>query len=223
MSFSKTEQFILKFSLILQNILFIALIIRKINIPLPSFKLNTMANKRTFEVAFVGLKPGVHEFNYELDEKFFAEKGIQDFQYPVAHVRMLLEKNSSFMLLKFEVGGKAVVTCDRCGNPLSIELWDEFNMLVKLVDNPEEMNEQEEDPDVFYLSRNESHLSVGDWVYEFALLSIPFQKMCAPDKIGGPQCNKEVLDKLKEMETKHEEHNANALWKGLDQFKNNNN
>jgi len=47
--------------------------------------------------------------------------------------------------------------------------------------------------------------------------------MCAPDKIGGPQCNKEVLDKLKEMETKQEEHNANALWKGLDQFKNNNN
>ena len=182
-----------------------------------------MANKRTFEVAFVGLKPGVHEFNYELDEKFFAEKGVPDFQYPVAHVKMLLEKNSSFMLLKFEVGGTAVVTCDRCGNPLPIDLWDEFNMLVKLVDNPDEMNEQEEDPDVFYLSRNESHLNVGDWMYEFALLSIPFQKMCAADKIGGPQCNKEVLDKLKEMETKQEEHNANALWKGLDQFKNNNN
>lgn len=182
-----------------------------------------MANKRTFEVAFVGLKPGVHEFNYDLDEKFFADKGVQDIQYPVANVKMLLEKNSGFMLLKFEVGGTAVVTCDRCGNPLSIDLWDEFNMLVKLVDNPDEMNEQEEDPDVYYISRNESHLNVGDWIYEFALLSVPFQKMCPPDKIGGPQCNLEVLNKLKEMESKHEEHNANALWKGLDQFKNNNN
>ena len=30
-----------------------------------------------------------------------------------------------------------------------IDLWDEFKTLVKLVDNAEEMNEQEEDPDVF--------------------------------------------------------------------------
>lgn len=216
-------QLLTKISSIPQNILLKLLKIDKIDLPLPSFKLNAMANRRAFEVAFVGLKPGVHEFNYELDEKFFAERGVQDFQHPIAKVKMLLEKHSGFMLLKFEVGGNATVTCDRCGNPLPIDLWDEFNMLVKLVDNPEEMNEQEEDPDVCYISRNESHLSVGDWIYEFVLLSIPFQKMCTPEKIGGPQCNKEVLEKLKEMETKHAENNANALWKGLDQFKPNNN
>ena len=180
-----------------------------------------MANKRAFEVAFVGLKPGVHEFNYELDDKFFAERGSPDFKNPMAHVKMTLEKNTGFMLLKFEVGGKADFICDRCGNSLNIDLWDEFKLLVKLVDNPEEMNNQEEDPDVFYLSRSESHLSVGDWIYEFVLLSVPFQKMCSPDKIGGPQCNNEVLEKLKEMESKHEENNAKALWKGLEKFKDN--
>ena len=31
----------------------------------------------------------------------------------------------------------------------------------------------------------------------------------------------EVLEKLKAMEAKHIEHNANALWKGLDKFKDN--
>ena len=178
---------------------------------------------RTFEVAFVGLKPGIHEFNYELDNKFFAEKGIEDLHISQAQVKMTLEKNTGFMLLKFEVGGKADVVCDRCGNNLTIDLWDEFKMLVKLVENPEEMNDQEEDPDVFYISRNESHLHVSDWIYEFVILSIPMQKMCSPDKIGGTHCNNEVLEKLKEMETKHAEHNANALWKGLDKFKESNN
>jgi hypothetical protein len=38
-----------------------------------------MANRRAFEIAFVGLKPGVHEFNYELNDQFFVEKGAQDF------------------------------------------------------------------------------------------------------------------------------------------------
>jgi hypothetical protein len=64
-----------------------------------------MAGKRAFEIAFVGLKPGIHEFNYVVDNKFFAEKGFQDFQYPVAHVKMLLEKNSR-AATAFTVPGK---------------------------------------------------------------------------------------------------------------------
>ncbi|MEO7265763.1 MAG: DUF177 domain-containing protein [Ferruginibacter sp.] len=180
-----------------------------------------MANRREFEIAFVGLKPGIHEFSYALDDKFFIEKGAQDFANAKANVKLSLEKNTGFMLLKFEVGGKADVTCDRCGNQLMMELWDEFKMLVKLVDNPDEMNLQEEDPDVYYISRTESHLDVSDWIYEFVMLSVPMQRMCSPELMGGPQCNNEVLEKLKEMEVKDIEHNANNLWKGLDKFKEN--
>jgi len=179
-----------------------------------------MANKRAFEIAFVGLKPGVHQFNYDLDDKFFAEKGAEDFNNAQANVKLSLEKNTGFMLLKFEVGGKADVSCDRCGNPLTMDLWDEFNVVVKLVDNPDEMNMNEEDPDVFYIARTESHLEVSDWLYEFAMLSVPTQRMCAEDEKGGSKCNNEVLEKLRQMEVK-EEHNANTLWKGLDKFKEN--
>ena len=178
-----------------------------------------MAYRREFEIAFVGLKPGIHEFNYELSDSFFVEKGAQDFANATANVKLLLEKNTGFMLLKFEVGGKADVTCDRCGNSLKLDLWDEFKMLVKLVDNPDEMNRDEEDPDVFYISRTESHLDVSDWIYEFVMLSVPMQRMCSKEEMGGPQCNNEVLEKLKEMEVKNIEHNANNLWKGLDKFK----
>ena len=186
-----------------------------------SFKLNAMANRRAFEIAFVGLKPGIHQFSYDVDSKFFKEKGAEDFSDATANVKLSLEKNTGFMLLKFEIGGKAEVTCDRCGNPLKMDLWDEFKMLVKLVDNPEEMNNQEEDPDVFYISRTESHINVSDWIYEFVILSIPMQRMCSKEEMGGPQCNNEVLEKLKAMESRQVEHNANALWKGLEKFKDN--
>ncbi len=196
-------------------------IIKIFDLPSPSFKLNAMANRRAFEIAFVGLKPGVHEFNYDLNNQFFIDKGAVDYTNATANVKLLLEKNTGFMLLKFEIGGKADVNCDRCGNPLKMDLWDEFKMLVKLVDNPEEMNEQEEDPDVFYLSRTESHLDVSNWLYEFVTLSIPMQRMCSPEEMGGPQCNNEVLRKLKDMEAKTMENNANTLWKGLDKFKDN--
>lgn len=178
-----------------------------------------MGKRREFEIAFVGLKPGIHEFTYEVEDSFFAEVESRDFNNCSALVKLQLDKKSSFMLLKFEVGGTSDVDCDRCGNKLTMELWDEFNMVVKMVENPEEMNEREEDPDVFYISKTESHLRLNDWIYEFVSLSIPFQKSCSEEEMGGAKCNLEVLAKLNEMKVSEEARNANALWKDLDQFK----
>lgn len=179
-----------------------------------------MGKRKAFEIAFVGLKPGIHEFTYEVNDDFFTEIENREFENCIAVVKVQLDKKSSFLMLKFEVGGKADVTCDRCGNTLNKDLWDEFNMLVKMVDNPEEMNQLEEDPDVFYISKTESHLHLNDWMFEFVSLSVPNQKMCTEEEFGGDKCNKEVLEKLKAMEVKEVENNANAIWKGLENFKN---
>ena len=56
-----------------------------------------MSGRREYDIAFVGLKPGVHEFNYEIDEKFFVNYPPGDFSNIVAKVRLMLEKNTSFM------------------------------------------------------------------------------------------------------------------------------
>ena len=177
-----------------------------------------MSHRREFEIAFVGLKPGNHIFEYRIDDKFFVPYGEQDFINCTANIKLNLEKNAGFMLLKFDVDGKAEVNCDRCGNSLPMQLWDEFTLIVKLVDEPEKMNETEEDPDVFYISRGESHLHIADWIFEFVNLSFPLQKMCAASEMGGPKCNIEVLAQLKKM-AEQALTESNTVWKGLDQFK----
>jgi uncharacterized metal-binding protein YceD (DUF177 family) len=177
-----------------------------------------MSSRRDYDIAFVGLKPGLHEFEYEIDDKFFDEYQEQDFRNCVAHIKLSLDRNNSFMLLKFEVGGRLEVTCDRCGNGLPLELWDEFNIVVKMVEDPEVMNDQEEDPDVYYISKGESHLHIGDWIYEFINLSIPMQRMCGPDEIGGPNCNNEVLAMLSKLGGENKI--SNPVWKGLEKFRN---
>jgi uncharacterized metal-binding protein YceD (DUF177 family) len=178
-----------------------------------------MNYRRTFDIAFVGLKPGIHEFEYDIDDKFFVDYQEQDFKNCKAQVKLTLDKKNGFMLLKFEVGGKLELGCDRCGNPLPLDLWDEFNIVVKMVEDPEEMNEQEDDPDVYYISRGESHINVSDWIYEFINLSIPMQRMCSEEEMGGPHCNKEVLAMLKKMEDVNKSQPGNTVWKGLEKFK----
>lgn len=179
-----------------------------------------MANRREYDIAFVGLKPGVHEFSYEVKDKFFEAFNEQDFNNCRANVKLSLDKKSSFMLLKFEIGGKLDVACDRCNNIIPLELWDEFNITVKMVDDPELMNAQEEDPDVYYISRGESLLNVENWLYEFINLSIPMQKTCGYDNADGPLCNKEALTMLNNLDaTKDQEEQISPLWKGLEKFK----
>ncbi len=177
-----------------------------------------MNSRREFEIAFVGLRPGVHEFEYQITDRFFEAYQQQDFEHCNVHVKLFLEKNQGFMILRFEVVGKVDVHCDRCGNPLPLDLWDEFHMLVKLVEDPDIMNQEEEDPDVYYIARTESHLYLADWMYEFINLSIPVQRMCGEDEIGGSNCNPEVLAMLKKLDASAG--NAeNPLWKGLEKFR----
>jgi uncharacterized metal-binding protein YceD (DUF177 family) len=180
--------------------------------------------RRDYDIAFVGLKPGIHEYHYEINDKFFEPYQQQDFKNCKVNIKLSLDKKNGFILLKFEIGGKLEVTCDRCGSTsLPLNLWDEFNIIVKLVEEPETMNEQEEDPDVYYISRGESHLHMADWIYEFVNLSIPMQKMCTEEEIRKEFCNKEVLDMLKKMENGEsspaETNKENPIWKGLESLK----
>lgn len=181
-----------------------------------------MGKLREYDIAFVGLKPGIHNFQYEVDNKFFENFSNPDFYNCYATVKLTLEKSASLMLLKFDIDGSVEVTCDRCGNPLKLALWDEFNLVIKQVENAEAMNDSEEDPDIFYISRTESHLHLASWIYEFVLLSIPNQRMCTEDEKGGPQCNKEVLDTIEKMKNNPAEHN-HLLEKGLEKFRKNKN
>jgi uncharacterized metal-binding protein YceD (DUF177 family) len=176
--------------------------------------------RRDYEIAFVGLKPGLTELDYEVGNEFFESSQPTEFSDIHATIKVKLDKHQGFMQLKFEVGGWVDLNCNRCGNPLKIDLWDDFEMVVKLVDNPEEMNENNDDPDVFFIARTESHLSIREWLFEFILLSIPPYPECGEDENGKSKCNPEVLKRLDQL-NQNNETKTNPIWKGLDKFKDN--
>jgi uncharacterized metal-binding protein YceD (DUF177 family) len=178
-----------------------------------------MSYRRDLDIAFVGLKPGIHVFEYRIDDKFFADYGKQDFCNCIADIKLNLDKNNGFMQLKFDIGGTVDVNCDRCGNTINQQLWDEFTIIVKMTDEPDVMNNQEEDPDVYYISRGESHLHISDWLFEFIILSIPMQNICGNNVAGESLCNQEVIKRLESIKVENDSSASSPLWKGLEQFK----
>lgn len=176
-----------------------------------------MKHNREYEIAWQGLKPGVHKFQYEVDDKFISERNDDpDFKDLDAQVSLSFDKQSNFFLLHFDIDGSVTAACDRCGDDFKLRLWDEFDLLIKLTG--EETDEMTEDADVVYIPRSETVIDISRWVYEFVLLSIPLQRV-HPDKAdGSPGCNPQAL-KLLDQLSERDETIKKDIWKGLEALK----
>lgn len=189
-----------------------------------------MKYHREFEIAYVGLKNGVHTYTYDIGKPFFELIGAdaEDLEAIAIQVTVTFDKHPNFFELKFDINGSVDVACDRCGDPFTLPLWDEFDLIVKLNEHSTEEEGTEDDGDIVFLSKNETVLDLSEWIYEFIMLSIPMQRIHPDDAEGNTTCNKDnlaLLDKMSQQakdEEASKEQQKNDIWKGLDAFKNNN-
>lgn len=178
-----------------------------------------MKHNREFEIAWQGLKLGVHEYRFSLDDEFMKER-----QAPAemhdwhAEVALKFDRQPSFFMLHFDISGNVTVPCDRCGDDFALDLWDEFDLLVKLTGETDEDGEQDEEADVVFIPRHETVIDISSWLYEFLMLSMPLQKVHPDGANGTPGCNPKALELLNQLAAS-EEPLKNDIWKGLEAFK----
>lgn len=176
-----------------------------------------MKHNREFEIAWQGLKPGPHTYVYDIDDRFMLEREVDDsIKNWDAKVTLGFDKHESFFMLHFDIDGHITVPCDRCGDEFQLRLWDEFDLVVKLMG--EDAGDIEDEDDVVFIPRSETVLDISGWLFEFLTLSVPLQHI-HPDKAdGSPGCNEEAL-KLLDQLSEPSEPAGNPLWKGLEKLK----
>ncbi len=177
-----------------------------------------MKHNREFEIAWQGLKPGPHTYTFDIDDRFMKEREVDEsFANWSAQITLLFDKHENFFMLHFDVDGKVTVPCDRCGDDFELRLWDEFDLVIKLLGDDAEPIEEEDD--VIFIPRSETVIDISNWLYEFLMLSIPLQRIHADNADGTPGCNPHALDLLGKLSEEHHEAAKNPLWKGLDKLK----
>ena len=167
--------------------------------------------KREFEIAFISLKQGEHHFNYQIKDSFFEYFAEPGFNNSDIEVKMILDKKPGVFLLHFDIHGKAITQCDRCGDDFEMRIWDEFDHVIKLVDDSDVNLKNEVDPEVSYISRSDSLLDVSKLVYEYVVFSLPIQKTHGTDENGNDECNQEVIKRLSIQAP----HTTNKMWDAL--------
>ncbi len=159
-----------------------------------------------YSIQFSGLKPGKHEFEYDIDNKFFESIDYSDVKEGSIHVALELEKHTTMLVLNFSLEGNIKVNCDRCGEEFLHPLKDKERLIIKFGEEAAEESE-----DVIVLPRNESEINVAHYIYEYITLALPAKRVHPKGK-----CDKEVLKKLEKLEEENnKKKTTDPRWDGL--------
>lgn len=172
-----------------------------------------------YNIEFKGLKEGLHDFEFEVDNKFFAHFEESLVENGIVKVNVILEKRSSFMKLHFKMKGWLELTCDRCLEFYEQPIAHEAEMFVKYGEN-----EYDDGESVIWINPEEHQINLTQIIYEFVTLSIPLRHVHPKNSNGKRNCNKEMLKKLKNYTHSKTEDNTKTdpRWDALRKLENNN-
>ena len=183
----------------------------------PLFRIVSWKNK--YNIEFKGLKEGLHEYEFEVNNKFFEHFDESLVKNGDVSVKVTLEKRSAFLKLLFSISGWLELTCDRCLEeyPQDVEL--ETELFIKFG----EETEYEEGDNVIWVLPEEHAIELAQVIYEYVALSIPLRQV-HPNETGENSCNPEMLERLNNIThvEEVEEEEIDPRWAALKNLKNNN-
>ena len=75
-----------------------------------------------FSIPFIGLKVGLHQLKFEVDDSFFAEYENSLVKQGELTVTLDLDKRSHMAGLDFSLEGTVITDCDRCMEDINLPI-----------------------------------------------------------------------------------------------------
>lgn len=140
-----------------------------------------------YKIDLRNLAPGVHNYEYKLDNTFFVNIDGDEVQKGKVHVVLTLKRTSVAFEMDFQLSGGVMVPCDRCLDDMDIPVETQNRLVVKFGEEY-----AEESDEVVVIPENEGAINLAWFLYEFVALAVPMKHVHAPGK-----CNKSMTTKLK--------------------------
>jgi len=157
-----------------------------------------MKDLKEFDISFMGLKEGNHQFEYVIEKKFFDFFNYDEFYNSNIKVELSFLKKATMFELSFDLAGWVEVTCDVTNELFHQPIETSMNLIVKFGD---EFNDENED--LIIIPYSDYKFNIAQYIYEAIVLSVPIKKIHPGVNDGTLQS--EVLEKLRELEIKEED------------------
>lgn len=145
-----------------------------------------MKKDTEYIIPFVGLKEGVHHYQFSITNTFFEAFDYTDLRGAEVEVELVMEKKSTMLVFDFFISGDIVTACDRCSDDVKIAIKGDYQVIGRFTEE-----NYEETEDIFNLSSSEHEVDVKAFIYEFIHLSLPSKTVHEEG-----ECNPEMLAQL---------------------------
>lgn len=171
-----------------------------------------MNNLKEYLIPFIGLKIGKHQFDYQVDNTFFAHFDYDEFNDASIKVSVVLEKKSTMLTLEIKHKGTVNVPCDVSGEEFDLDIKGKLNLIVKFGDTYNDEHEE-----LLILPHGEFQVNVAQYIYESIVLSVPLRRIHPGIKDGSLTDVIEKLEALAPKENKGIEQNndIDPRWENL--------
>lgn len=157
-----------------------------------------MKVNKEFLIPFAGLKAGKHQFEFDINKKFFDDFGFDEYNDVNIKVKLVLDKKSTMLELTFKHKGTVNVPCDVSNEDFDLAVKGKLELLVKFGDVYNDDNDE-----MLILPHGEFQVDVSQYIYEMIVLSVPTKRVHPGLKDGTVDAG--ILDKLNELAPKEEE------------------
>jgi uncharacterized metal-binding protein YceD (DUF177 family) len=166
-----------------------------------------------FLIAFIGLKLGKHQFDFQINKTFFEHFEYDDFENCNIKVNVVLDKKSTHLEINFIQKGTVYVPCDVTDEMFDLPIKSKIKLVVQFGENFNNDNEE-----LLILPHGEFQIDISQYIYEMVILSIPLRREHPGIKDGT--LLSPVLEKLKELQVKekkeeNKEANTDPRWDKL--------
>ena len=157
-----------------------------------------MKDLKEFDISFVGLKDGLNQFEYRIENEFFDFFEYDEFYSSNTKVDLTFLKKPTMFELNFTFLGWVEVTCDVTNELFKYPIEACIDLVVKF---GQEFNDENEE--LLIIPYSDYKINVAQYIYEAIVLALPLKRI--HPGVNDGTLHSEILDKLRELEIKEEE------------------
>jgi len=147
---------------------------------------------KTYSISFEGLAPGVHHFDFKVDDSLFEEFGGSGIKGGSADVSVDFTRGASVCKAEVKISGSVITECDRCLEDCTLPVSYRGHFMVRFSEES-----MEDDGDVMWLNPADTSIDLARYIYESIVLSMPYRRVHPSDVHGKPLCNPSMLERFR--------------------------
>lgn len=169
-------------------------------------------------IPFKGLKMGKHDFEFKVEKGFFERFENSEVENGRCIVTVILDRKTNLMDLKINILGTVEVVCDRCLDHFDLPLEISESLYVKFGDVAYEQTDK-----IIILPQKEFELDISQYIYEYIILNLPYQRYHPLDKNGKSLCNQQIIEEMGNYYAgRNDKKGTDPRWDGLKNLMRNN-